>query len=489
MKNIIEKIKRKDNISVFILFFLISLGISLNISLESSDEVWNFQNIYKMYNGFKIYEDINVIITPLFFWMTEGIFKIFGANLFVFRVTHCFIMATLFLFTYKILKKINVPKALSLLTILIICLQEFFMLIRTSFNYNNVALLFFIIGVYYLINEKTRKNVFIQSIITFLIIITKQNMGVYYLLGNIIYLSISKNSIKDKIKENFTYISIILLGGIAFILYMIIDNNLYNFINYTLGGISEFANENLNFDFSSILFIISIVLINICVSIILLKKKFISLSQKENIKILLIFSTMLAIVCYPIFNWAHVIIGSCLIIINIVYMMYILFEDLKNSIQKILKYIDGIILLAMLIFSAFNMYIFINVIIDEDYPYSWEDPFFGGIIGKEEYEKNERVINYIEENDKNVIVFSNRAVLYMVPLKRNNGDFDLPFKGNLGIKGEMGLIEKVDKTTNAQFLIFKEESESIYQESDKAKEHIKNTKKCIGEIEGFEIYE
>ena len=69
MKNIIEKIKRKDNIVIFILFFLISLGISLNIYLESSDEVWNFQNVYKMYNGFKIYEEINVIITPLFFYM------------------------------------------------------------------------------------------------------------------------------------------------------------------------------------------------------------------------------------------------------------------------------------------------------------------------------------------------------------------------------------------------------------------------------------
>ena len=45
MKNIIEKIKRKDNIVIFILFFLISLGISLNIYLESSDEVWNFQNV------------------------------------------------------------------------------------------------------------------------------------------------------------------------------------------------------------------------------------------------------------------------------------------------------------------------------------------------------------------------------------------------------------------------------------------------------------
>ena len=134
MKNIIEKIKRKDNIAVFILFFLISLGISLNIYLESNDEIWNFQNVYKMYNGFKIYEEINVIITPLFFWIAEGIFHLLGANLCIFRISHCVFMSILFLMTYKILKKLKIPKTLSLLAGLVICLQEFFLMIRKSLN-------------------------------------------------------------------------------------------------------------------------------------------------------------------------------------------------------------------------------------------------------------------------------------------------------------------------------------------------------------------
>lgn len=485
MKNIIEKIKRKDNIVIFILFFLIALGVGLNLSLEAGDELLNFQNVYKMYNGFKIYEEINVIITPLFFWLAEGIFNLFYANLFVFRVSHCVMMAILFLFTYKLLKKLELPKTIAVLTILMINLQEFFLLIRISFNYNNMALLFFIIGVYYLINEKTRKNLYIQAIITILIILTKQNLGVYYLLGNIIYFGISKTHIKEILK----YISIILVAGIVFVTYFIIDNNLYNFINYTLGGIGEFANENVSFDFSGIIFMLGITITNIVISSVLLKKKIFSTKQNENIKILLVFSIMLSFISYPIFNWAHIILGTYLMIINIVYMLFTLFKDFENIIQKILKIINAIVILGMLAFFVFNMYMFINIIMDNDYPYSWEDPFFGGIIGKEEYEKNENIIRYIEENDKNVIVFSNRAALYMVPLKRNNGDFDLPFKGNLGIKGEKGLIEKVDKTQNAQFLIFKNESASIYQETTIVKEHIKNTKKYVGEIEGFEIYE
>ena len=55
MKNIaiktIEFVKRHDNIFFIILIFLSISGITLNISITNSDELWNFQNVYKMYNG------------------------------------------------------------------------------------------------------------------------------------------------------------------------------------------------------------------------------------------------------------------------------------------------------------------------------------------------------------------------------------------------------------------------------------------------------
>ena len=489
MKNIISKVKEKDNIAVFILFFLISLGISLNLYIEASDELWNFQNVYKMYNGFKIYEEINVIITPLFFWCTEILFSILGANLFVFRICHSFLMGILFLYTYKILKKLKIPKVLSILIILLMAAQEFFLIIRTSFNYNNMALLFFIMGVYYLLNEKTRPKIYIQAIITILIILTKQNMGIYYLIGNILYLSIQSKTIKEKIKDNIKYLAIVLLGMAFFLIYLILNHNLYNFINYALGGLGEFANENLNFDISSIIFLFGISITNTCVNIKLLQKNVFSTKQKENIKILWVFSLMLSFICYPIFNMAHIVMGTYLTIINIIYVIFTLFEDFKYKMQKVIKIITAGAILCSVIFSIYNLYKWTNIMTSHTYPYTWDHSFFGGVIGKNDYEKNEKVIAYIEENNKDVIVFSNRAALYMIPLKRNNGDFDLPFKGNLGIKGEDGLIEKIEEKENVQYLIFKEENESIYQETTKVKDYIKNNKNYVGEIEGFEIYE
>ena len=77
----------------------------------------------------------------------------------------------------------------------------------------------------------------------------------------------------------------------------------------------------------------------------------------------------------------------------------------------------------------------------------------------------------------------------MVPLGRNNGEFDLPFKGNFGFGGENEMMEKIDNMENAQFLISEEKDENTYQESVKLKEYIKNTKKYVGNIEYFGIYE
>lgn len=49
MKNIaikvIEFVKRHDNIFFIILIFLSIFGITLNINLANSDELWNFQKV------------------------------------------------------------------------------------------------------------------------------------------------------------------------------------------------------------------------------------------------------------------------------------------------------------------------------------------------------------------------------------------------------------------------------------------------------------
>ena len=66
MKKIINNVKKHDNIFMFLWIMIMATTITYNIPIDANDELWNFSNIYKMHNGYVIYQDMNVIITPLY---------------------------------------------------------------------------------------------------------------------------------------------------------------------------------------------------------------------------------------------------------------------------------------------------------------------------------------------------------------------------------------------------------------------------------------
>ena len=88
----IQNIKqKKEKIGTLLIFIFIAIVVSApalkrNQEIAIYDELWNFSNTYKMLNGFMIYKDINVIITPLYFYLGMLILHIFGTNLFAFKI-------------------------------------------------------------------------------------------------------------------------------------------------------------------------------------------------------------------------------------------------------------------------------------------------------------------------------------------------------------------------------------------------------------------
>ena len=100
-----------------------------------------------------------------------------------------------------------------------------------------------------------------------------------------------------------------------------------------------------------------------------------------------------------------------------------------------------------------------------------------------------KITEYIDSSEKRVIILSNQAAVYFIPLKISNGFMDLPFLGNMGKDGEDELIKQIQEMENVQFLIIKEDEELFYQESKKANEYIRNNLALVGEIEEFDIYE
>ena len=108
MKRVIKWVRKHDNLVVCFIILLSIVGISLNVKIIASDELWNFQNIYKLYNGFEIYKDANIITTPLFFYVGNLLFKLMGANFFTFSVYNIIIDIILFLSTYILCKKLKI---------------------------------------------------------------------------------------------------------------------------------------------------------------------------------------------------------------------------------------------------------------------------------------------------------------------------------------------------------------------------------------------
>ena len=70
--------------SILLLLSIFFISIYM-LPAEPYDELWNFQNTYKIYNNYQIYSDANIIITPLFYMLGLGFLKLFGATLIAFR--------------------------------------------------------------------------------------------------------------------------------------------------------------------------------------------------------------------------------------------------------------------------------------------------------------------------------------------------------------------------------------------------------------------
>ena len=154
-----EKIKKFINkhdllfiIIIMVIFNIIWIRTSI---LESMDEIWNFQNLYKIHQSNYIYEkDINIIITPLFFIIGEVFIKIFGANFFAFSIYSSVINVATVSIIFLIFKELKMNSK----TRITLTIGLFFMINTIFFgnnaNYNLLALLWCLISI--LIGQKNK---------------------------------------------------------------------------------------------------------------------------------------------------------------------------------------------------------------------------------------------------------------------------------------------------------------------------------------------
>lgn len=296
------------------------------------------------------------------------------------------------------------------------------------------------------------------------------------MIGYLIYNLVEHKPLKNVIVSFLTEIALLA----TYLLYLALNQNLYNFINYTFLGLKEFGTENILLEINPILFVaINIILYTLLIWMILFKK------SKFKEKSLIIFSIMALPIAFPIMNKYHTQMAMMPTIVTlIIFIEKNFLEELTDS-----KIFNKFTIMFTLVLSIISTCQLINNI-KQINNYNCYDIYYGANVDKELKNNIDKILNYIKENESQgyeVKILSYKSNLYMNILKRNNGKMDLPFYGNLGIEGEDGLIEEIKNLKNTKILILKND-EYLFQESDKIREYIRDNYEKIGEIEEFDIY-
>lgn len=485
MKKVIKFAKKHDNILIFIVLLIIVAGNAYGYFLENNDELINFLNTYKMANGLTIYKDTNVIITPLFFYIGEILFNIFGKNFIVFKAYNLVSSTILYFLIYQILKELKVSKKLSIFYTLIIVAFSY-IIIPAGANYNVVAYCIFEIGLLLAIKMKEGiKKDICQGLILFLVFLTNQKLGAGYFLATCIY-NISNKNIKSLLKQLLT--AGILLA--VYLSYLYIQNNLYNFINYTILGIGEFkSNKSIDSNFIRIAIYFFISVVTTIIYMICIKKTK-DTEKKNTFKLLISFAVGALMIVLPILNVYHLMLASILMLTSLMYLANQIIEQFISE-KIVIRTVIALTLIFTCIMGARGIkQITLQSKLIQISPKN--TPFCGAIIKKEIKEEMNKVIKYIQESEKDIIVLSTYAPFYSIELNDlNNNVYDWALKGNLGKDGENGLIERIKELQNTQILLYKsdEEESEIYQFANTAIQYIKENMEYVGKIENFDIYQ
>jgi len=240
--------KRKVyNIIKYLGLFFFFLSWNLIIQKMTIDEVWNYGFVYNIYKGLVPYKDFNMVITPFYPMFFSIFFYIFGSGISSLHIGNSICLCAIYYLFSKLLNKNKY-------------IPFFFLLFPLSvvFPSYNLFLFFFFLLIIYLEKYYFDKDYLIGLLIS-LVILTKQSVGIFFVIASIIIYY------KDKSKLSKRLIGLI-TPLVIFLFYLLINNNLGEFLNLCLFGLFDFANKNSSYFNIYIVFSI-ILLIVICFSI------------------------------------------------------------------------------------------------------------------------------------------------------------------------------------------------------------------------------
>ncbi len=484
IKNFVTK---HDNLFVFLLFLLISIGFVFKNKIYGFDSLWLFGNTYKLANGLKIYEEVNILTFPFFYELFQLILRLFN-NFLGFLLSNFLLAVPLYFMIYQVFKSLNIKKSFALLFTLACSLITPQLFIFGP-SYNTFSLLLYVIGLFLYLKKKDSKYSYIfQGLIAFLILMCDQKFGAAYIAGLfLICVSSLKSEKKPIINLVKTYLVIAFLCLVT-ILVLFLTNRLNSFINLTILSIGSFT-QNLSLGIISALYLLGIGIFFILVIVCIVKKY----NNYKPLKTLLCLTFPLLIIVYPIFNHYHFILFFTLFFILVFYTLYNLFD--KLLVEKTLGLVVSIVNLLFSLLLIFNSILtFIN----------WNstriktpgDLFYGAVIYdslKVPLEETNNYINSLKEQNINYRILSIHSMfytLYDVP-EKNNSYFDLPLRGNLGKDNWHALSNILDQEPEGTYIIIDRKIDGdflMYQFPEEIFNYVNENYQYIEDVGFYSVY-
>ena len=489
--------KALKNLAVFCILAIIIAGIILPRELNNLDEIWNFNFARNIANGLVPYKDFNMLQTPLLSIVCGCVLQLLGQQLIVMRVLAVILCAGIIFLLYKILTtlKINEFIAIILLFPIMYMYKDYFTI---DYNYANIliTLLITLLELKYYNKESKIKDI-LFGILAGLAILNKQTTGFVLALIFVFYklLIIDKSNAKTILKSIlYRVIGVIIPVGVGFA-YLVYNNALYDFLDYTVLGIKTFNNfipyTNLLIDSKLYIKIIAII-----IPIIIITMYIISIVKKQedefSKKIFILFAYSIAemIVVFPISTFGYLIMGMINTYIGLIFILAELIKKMKFKKTK---------LFLLYFFEAITVMLTLHLMITsitKIKEYVKEAKQYNKVNHYRFIECDEQNIKLIDEfvldkekEQQKVYILDASAALYMIPIDRYNKNYDMFLKGNLGAKGEEGQIENLKKEEDIMVLIINDKYARNWQNPEKVREYIIDEWNKVGEISKFDIYE
>ena len=471
------------NIVIFILCIVLFLLLYIPRQLLDWDDSLNFHFIQNIYNGYIPYSEMNMIITPLFHYLGLIFFYVFGEKFLSFFIYGSVIFSTLVLISHIYQKQfINNKRILTVAFLSLIAWCVFVI----GPNYNTLFLLFPLLIIY--INKKhgiSNSLLVLYGILLGLGFLTKQNYGSIFIIFFFIFIFLYSKKNKISFIKNAL---LTILGGsivaIPFLIYLLINNNFYDFIDLCFGGMFDFTNNG------CVEYILIAALLIVTGTTILLCFKKYKKSTDYHYLLLGLFNIASIFSAVPIMNNYHMYVGMFIPIIT----LPILINELENNLtydkaikfSKAIGYTWGVVTFIFIAFSQPSQ--LVNL---KKYDFENEYTVFNdyGIVDTNFFDMVKNINSFIKEKELegyNVYVISSDAHIYNIPTRKNNNKFDLITYGNLGYDGINRIIDELKEVQNPMFLKYVLEDDT--QEPVEVEEFIVNNYKYVGDIECLRIF-